>query len=107
MKEILQKNVISYMDRIRRKDAHTRQVFEDNLDFAIAIKSEAGQALLSDLITRHEHIFTRIASITATDAEKETYLYINGMLRTWCSRIAAFERQVDNIKEMYKKGDKV
>jgi hypothetical protein len=107
VKNALPQNVVDYIDRIRKKDVHTRQVFEKNLDFIIAIKTEIGKELLEDLIARHEHIFQRIASVKATDAEKETYLYINGMLRKWSSRIADYERQIENIKDVIKKGDKV
>lgn len=108
MKSTLPTNVIDYIEKMRKKDAHTRQVFEKNLDFIIAIKTEIGKELLSDLIDRHEHIFMRIASLKATDAEQETYLYINGMLRKWSSRIADDERQIVEIKEgLKKKGDKV
>lgn len=106
MKNTLPVNVIDYIDRMRKKDAHTRQVFEKNIDFFIAIKTDVGRALLEDLIERHEHIFQRIASLDATDAEKETYLYINGMLRKWCFRIADFERKIDEIQDAIKKGDK-
>lgn len=107
MKSTLPTNVIDYIEKMRKKDAHTSQVFEKNLDFIIAIKTEIGKELLEDLIARHEHIFQRIASVKATDAEKETYLYINGMLRKWSSRIADYERQIENIKDVIKKGDKV
>lgn len=106
--EPLPNNIIEYIDRITKKGAHTRQVFEKNLDFVIAMKTDIGRELLSDLIERHEHIFNRIASLQATDSEKETYLYINGMLRKWCYRIADYERKVVEIKDEIRKskGDK-
>jgi hypothetical protein len=93
------KDVESYLERVRKRGAHSLQVFENNLDFVLAVKSQIGQMLLRDLIERHEAQFNRIASLEATDADKQTYLYLKGMIEIWVSRLASYEKNVDDYKQ--------
>lgn len=86
------KDIESYLDRIRKRGAHTLQVFEGNLDFILAVQSSVGKILLRDLIERHEAQFNRIASLEATDVDKKVYSYLKGMLETWVARIASYEK---------------
>lgn len=92
------KDVESYLERVRKRGAHTLQVFEGNLDFILAIKSPVGKVLLRDLIGRHEEQFNRIASLEATDTDKQTYLYLKEMIETWVIRIASYEKNVTDFK---------
>uniref|UniRef100_A0A6M3J4R5 Uncharacterized protein n=1 Tax=viral metagenome TaxID=1070528 RepID=A0A6M3J4R5_9ZZZZ len=92
------KDVESYLERIRKRGAHTLQVFESNLDFILAIKSPVGQVLLRDLIERHEIQFSRIASLEATGVDKQVYLYMKGMLEAWVTRIASYEKNVKDFE---------
>ena len=92
------KDIESYLDRLRKRGSHTIQVFENNVDFVLALKSTVGQILLRDLIERHENQFNRIASLEATDADKQTYSYLKGMLEIWVSRLAAYEKNVNEFK---------
>lgn len=92
------KEIESYLERIKKRGAHTLQVFENNVDFVLAVKSPVGQILLKDLIERHENQFGRIASLEATDADKQTYIYLKGMIDLWVKRLADYERNVNEFK---------
>lgn len=94
----IDKGLLDYLGKIARRDGMTRHVFEKRLDFVNALNTEIGKALLQDLINRHEHILNRIAKVEATDAEKETYTYLNEMLTAWCARVADFHRTVQDYK---------
>jgi len=92
------KEIESYLERIKKRGAHTLQVFENNVDFVLAVNSPIGQILLRDLIERHENQFNRIASLEATDADKQTYGYLKGMIEIWVKRLAAYENNVNEFK---------
>lgn len=89
-----------YLERLHKRGANTLQAFEKNLDFVIATKSEIGQDLLKDLLARHEYLFSRIASLEATNDDKAAYVYIKTMLDAWARRIADYERSVREVEEI-------
>jgi hypothetical protein len=88
-----------YLEGLRRKNSNTFQMFEKNLDFMISIQTDIGKSLLDDLIRRHEHCFFRIASTEATDAEKQTFLYLKSMIEAWARKIADFVKHREEYKE--------
>jgi len=99
------KDIQTYLERIKKRSAHSLQVFENNLDFVLAIKTPIGQMLLKDLVDRHEIQFNKIASLDATYADKQTYLYLKGMIETWVARIASYENNVSDYKSSAPKAE--
>jgi len=89
-----QERIEEYLERLRKRGANTLQMFESNIDFILAIKSDIGKEILRDLVDRHEHLFKRVASLEVTDAEKQTFLYIHEMLSLWSRKIADYQRRV-------------
>jgi len=92
-----------YMSKSRGLHSNSKKAFESNLDFTIALNSEVGVVLLKDLIDTHEELFRVVASLEATDGNKEAYIYINRMVTRWASRIAEYERNVRDFKDNQRK----
>ena len=88
-----------YLIKMKRRGERTLSLLGKHQEFIVAMNTDVGKEILSDLVREHELLLDKIASLGVTDEEKMQYVIVRKMLLLWSEKIAAFENRIKEIKQ--------
>jgi hypothetical protein len=91
-----------YVEKLRHKGYNTVKVFENSLDFVMALRTDVGKQLLKDLVAIHSEYFDRMIAEDTKDWEKGVYRELTRILTNWTTRISNYEKGLDDYSAAQK-----
>jgi hypothetical protein len=96
--------VMEYLSKMGERGHKTLIILGKMQDYITAVNSKIGQELMSELITEHERLLIKVASLEATDEDKAYYKAVSRLLGVWATKIATYENKLKEVlKEKGKK----
>jgi flavorubredoxin len=92
--------VLDYLKTRGRKDgSRTLKILGENAQFMQAFNTEVGFQLLKHICKSHEDMFNKIASLEATDAEKQRFKILEEEIYHWAEILNRHEEEVTKIQK--------
>ncbi len=89
----------AYLAKMGRHGMQTLSTLGKLQPFAECMNSDLGQALLSDLIHRHEELMDKVGELEATPEEKIEFKVVKKVILDFASKINLYTSKIETIKK--------